>query len=563
MAVALYARVSTTRQAEQDLSIPDQLRQMRDWSASHGHLVAKEYIEPGASATDDRRPVFQEMIADATLEPAPYEAILVHSLSRFFRDVISFGLYERRLTKLGVKVISITQQTADDSSGVLARRVFSAFDEYQSQENSKHTSRAMRENARQGYFNGSGAPFGFRAVDTEALGNRGRRKRRLIVNEGEAAMVRQVYQHYLEGVEGRAAGMKEIAKYLNARGQLMRGRTWGIQKVCKLLSNPTYRGEFFYNVIDSKAGKKRPPSEWISIQVDAIVDAETFERVRQRREGRRPSAMPPRRLSSPVLLTGLLKCGHCGSAMTLVTGKSGRYRYYKCTQRVNKGNARCASRNIAMAPLDEAVLSQLEGRVFTPGRLRAILGEAREALQERSVADRHKLSHLQAELRKADERLGRLYDAVASGALPLDETLQRRVQQAKAGREAVLVNMAGLRRLQLLPLQRIQPRQVETFSKVIRAKLRDRSSPFARSYLHAVVDQIVVNGGSATITGSHARLLQAVTGKMLGEAEVPSFMRDWRAWRDCSRPGTAARPPLRSGPPPRCARQRPSRRGAG
>ena len=54
MAVALYARVSTTRQAEQDLSIPDQLKQMRDWCASQGVLVAKKYVEPGASATDDR-----------------------------------------------------------------------------------------------------------------------------------------------------------------------------------------------------------------------------------------------------------------------------------------------------------------------------------------------------------------------------------------------------------------------------------------------------------------------------------------------------------------------------
>ena len=66
MAVALYARVSTTRQAEKDLSIPDQLRQMRDWCQKQGLIVGKEYIEPGASATDDRRPEFQQMIADAT-----------------------------------------------------------------------------------------------------------------------------------------------------------------------------------------------------------------------------------------------------------------------------------------------------------------------------------------------------------------------------------------------------------------------------------------------------------------------------------------------------------------
>lgn len=221
MAVALYARVSTTRQAEQDLSIPDQLQQMRDWCASQGLLVGKEYVEPGASATDDRRPIFQEMIADATLTPAPYDALIVHSLSRFFRDVISFGIYERRLAKHGVKVVSITQQTAEDSSGKLARRIFSAFDEYQSQENAKHTSRAMRENARRGFFNGSSAPYGYQAVETEALGNRGRRKRKPQIDEAEAAIVRRIFDLYLDGDRGRRMGIKEIAKYLNERGQLM------------------------------------------------------------------------------------------------------------------------------------------------------------------------------------------------------------------------------------------------------------------------------------------------------------------------------------------------------
>jgi site-specific DNA recombinase len=532
MAVALYARVSTVRQAEQDLSIPDQLNQMREWCAAKGVLIAKEYIEPGASATDDRRPIFQEMITDSTLNPAPFEAIIVHSLSRFFRDAISFGVYERKLDKYGIKIISITQQTAEDASGQLARRVFSAFDEYQSQENSKHTSRAMKENARRGFFNGSRAPFGFKAVETEVLGNRGRRKRQLAVDEAEAAIVRRIFDLYLDGYEGRRMGIKEIAKHLNARGQLMRGRPWAIQKVHKVLSDPVYRGEHYYNVIDARRGTKRPPAEWIPMKVEPIIDAETFERVRQRRADRRPTAVPPRVLSSPVLLTGLLRCGDCGAAMTLTTGKSGRYRYYKCSRRVNKGNAQCASRNLRMELLDELVLSQLEGRVFTPAKLREILTLARRQLRERTAADRQKLTLLQAELRRADERLGRLYDAVESGLLPLDETLQKRVQQAKGGREAVLVEMASLRRLEQLPVDHVLPSQVEAFSKVVRAKLRDRASPFARDYLHAVVDSVVVHGDSATISGSHARLMGAIAGKKMGTGQVPTSIPDWRARRD-------------------------------
>ena len=57
--------------------------------------------------------------------------------------------------------------------------------------------------------------------------------------------------------------------------------------------------------------------------------------------------------------------------------------------------------------------------------------------------------------------------------------------------------MAGLRRLQALPLKYIQPAQVQAFSKVIQAKLQDRASGFARDYLRAVVDQIVVKDNIA------------------------------------------------------------------
>ena len=95
----------------------------------------------------------------------PFDAILVHSRSRFFRDLFQFLHYERILKKVGVKIVSITQQTGDDAAGEMASKLFSLFDEYQSQENAKHTQRAMQENARQGYWNGSVPPFGYRAVD--------------------------------------------------------------------------------------------------------------------------------------------------------------------------------------------------------------------------------------------------------------------------------------------------------------------------------------------------------------------------------------------------------------
>jgi DNA invertase Pin-like site-specific DNA recombinase len=83
---ALYLRVSTGRQADSDLSILDQRRQAKAYCTSRGWEIVADYVEPGLSATDDRRPEFQRMIDAATTKPPAFDVILVHSFSRFFRD---------------------------------------------------------------------------------------------------------------------------------------------------------------------------------------------------------------------------------------------------------------------------------------------------------------------------------------------------------------------------------------------------------------------------------------------------------------------------------------------
>lgn len=69
---ALYLRVSTARQAEHDVSIPDQRRQGEGYCTSRGYRLVETYVEPGASATNDRRPEFQRMIEAGTAKPASF-----------------------------------------------------------------------------------------------------------------------------------------------------------------------------------------------------------------------------------------------------------------------------------------------------------------------------------------------------------------------------------------------------------------------------------------------------------------------------------------------------------
>lgn len=141
---APYLRGSTGRQADSDLSIPDQRRQIESYCLARGWEIATEFVEPGNTATDDRRPAFQTMIDQALIKPPSFTVIVVHSFSRFFRDQFQFEFYLRKLAKNGVKLVSITQDLGDGPTSVMMRQLMTLFDEYQS-----------RENARQGFWNGA------------------------------------------------------------------------------------------------------------------------------------------------------------------------------------------------------------------------------------------------------------------------------------------------------------------------------------------------------------------------------------------------------------------------
>ncbi len=529
MAVALYARVSTVRQADNDLSIPDQLRQMREWCERQGYVISHEYVEPGASATDDRRPVLQEMMQEALRSPPPFEAIVVHSLSRFFRDSVSMGLYERKLAKFGVKLISITQMTGDDPAGEMARKIFSVFDEYQSKENGKHTSRAMKENARQGFNNGSLPPFGYCTVEAEATTSRGRHKKRLAVYEPEAALVRQIYDLYLHGYQGRPMGLKEIAAHLMERGLLMRGRPWRIQQVHTILSKPLYVGERYFNVTPAKSRKKNPPEQWVKQEVEPIIDRATFDDVRALRSARAPSKVAPRLVSSETLLTGLLRCGHCGAAMTIVTGKSGRYRYYKCNNRHNKQNDICPSKCLPMDKLDNAVLHFFAEQWLIPERISGLLEEWRQQLSLRKSGQQDRYTQVQRTLADIEARQARLLDAIETGALPVaDQSIRSRLDRLKAEREAQLVELAGIKRVQIAPVEKITQQQIGLFCQVLRDRLLV-DKVFAKQYLRVLLRDIRITAmGEAVMSGDYAELAQTVLEMKKGTESVPSFIRIWR-----------------------------------
>ena len=526
MAVALYARVSTTKQADKDLSIPDQLRQMRDWCKRNGHAIAKEYVEPGASATDDRRPEFQQMISDASLKPSPYEVIVVHSLSRFFRDMIEFALYERRLNKSGCKVVSITQITSDDSAGQMARQIFSMFDEYQSKETGKHTLRALQENARQGFFNGSKPPFGYKTQELDLPAAKGKKKR-LVIDETEAPTVRRIFELYDRGLNGAEMGPLQIASHLDERGVKRRGAKWRRNTVQSLLSDSAYMGDYVFNKKDMKAQQIKPADQWIQVSIDPIIDRQVFAAVAAKRHQRSPAVTPARVVTTPTLLTGLLRCQNCGASMTTATGKGGRYQYYKCNTRISRGAGACRTPPVNMQKMDDLVLTAFADKVLTPERLKDMLHEMKQHLKQANSGQDETLRTLKKELVELETATNRLYEAVEKGLLPMDHTLTDRAQKHKARREAVMIEISQARRQKEMPVAMLTARQVETFGAALRTRVMDPDGGFSKRYLREFVSEIRFDGERVLMRGKKATLMAAAAQKEIGTARVPISVPNW------------------------------------
>ena len=526
MAVALYARVSTSKQAEKDLSIPDQLRQMRDWCKRNGHAIAKEYVEPGASATDDRRPEFQQMISDASLKPSPYEVIVVHSLSRFFRDMIEFALYERRLNKSGCKVVSITQITSDDSAGQMARQIFSMFDEYQSKETGKHTLRALQENARQGFFNGSKPPFGYKTQELDLPTAKGKKKR-LVIDETEAPTVRRIFELYYRGLNGSEMGPLQIASHLDERGVKRRGAKWRRNTVRSMLNDSAYMGDYVFNKKNMNAQKIKPVDQWIRVSIEPIIDKQVFAAVAAKRHQRSPAVTPARVVTTPTLLTGLLRCQNCGASMTTATGKGGRYQYYKCNTRISRGAGACCTPPVNMQKMDDLVLTAFADKVLTPERLKDMLHEMKQHLRQANLGQDETLRTLKKELVELETATNRLYEAVEKGLLPMDDMLKVRAQKLKSRRDAVLIEVVSSKRIKELPVALITARQLDAFSTALRARVLNRTEGFSKRYLRESVSEIRFDGERVVMRGRKTTLLAAAAQKEIGTACVPSSATNW------------------------------------
>ena len=532
--VAVYARVSTTRQADNDISIPDQLAHAKRFCATKGWSLFSEFIDAGASARDDKRPQFQRMMEAVCVDPSPVDVVLIHSQSRFFRDVAGYSFWKRKLEKYGVAVVSMTQDFGEGSSANFAETVLAAADQYSSEETAKHVTRTMLENARQGFWNGSQAPFGYRTVEAEKRGQK--IKKRLEVEEREAATVRQIFGLFLKGDGTKGPmGVKDITSWMNRSGFRNRnGNPYYVSIVHAILTRDAYSGVYYYNTHDSRTRRARPKDEWIAVEVPQIIPAKDFKRVQALLHSRRPNMTAPRTSNSEVLLTGLARCDSCGSPMMMRTGKGmgGTYRYYACSANRLKGASTC-KRPIAVREdeLNALVLGALADRLLTPERLPGLIREALGHRHKAATQNRVRKSALEKQVRETSGKIDRLIAAVADGSLPDMKPVRTQIDELTRHRDEGAHLLAALDSELPQLRQTLSKQQAVSIAGNLKRKLLDAPGPLQKRYVRGLVTEIVVNSETATISGQPLALAAAVASPdSLGE--VRSFEREWRTRQD-------------------------------
>ncbi|HDZ74965.1 MAG TPA: recombinase family protein [Aurantimonas coralicida] len=521
-----YVRVSTKRQANEGVSLDVQRDRIEAFALENGWILSEVYIDRGASARDDSRPEFQRMLLDAMAKPAAFSGIIVYDRSRFYRNAAKAELTIRELRRNGIEIFSVTQPNGNDEAGDMVRQLIAVVDEHSSRETAKRVRGTMIHNAKLGFWNGAAPPYGYK---TEIADRRGKKdKKRLAVDEIEAPVVELIFRLAEEGDQRSGPmGVKSIAEYLNTRGyRTRRGNLWHVGPLHGLLTNTVYQGEYTYNAVDSNTRIKRPKEDHIVVACPAIIAPRRFAAVQASLRSRNPKLSAPRVVTGPILLTGLLQCAKCGGAMTMRTGKSGRYTYYACASRQARGTAACEGCSHPMRHVDEAVTEALVSEALTPTRLDGIL----RRIESDRRADRKnsaELLRMQAELANARQRINRLMTMVEQGLVEAsDPELGVKLTAAQKDRDIAAAGIERVRRL-IGPELELEPERIVAFSNYMKDRVRNGDIPFRKAYIRSIIDHIVIGDTQATLSGRRDGLRALVATHNGGGQAVPTGIQEW------------------------------------
>ncbi len=484
---ALYARVSSDRQ-DVDLSVAAQLRALRDYAKKNGYIIAREYIDEAESGRIAARPQFRRMLEEAGRPNAPFKEILVWKFSRFTRKREHAVAFKSMLRRKGIRVVSITEQADDTPTGKLLEAIIESVDEFYSENLAVEVTRGMREAASRGFWVSPEPPYGYRKVYVQ---DGGKKRPRLEPNPPADAVVRRIFDMVLHG-----KSILDITKTLNAEGiSTARGKRWLKTTVHTMLENEVYTGTMVWGI----TAKDGAPPVRVEKAFPAIISKRKFRQVKGLLRSRAPKNAHPRRVSSPYLLSGLVKCETCGKALTASEAKSGRYTYYVCHSLLKKGRGTCETPRLNARKFEKLIVDQLREHVLTEGNIRDLVKLVDEEMDGVAREQRQRLENIQDELEEVKRRLGRIWHVIETTDIEMSDASDR-IREHRERKEKL--ETAAEEARAMLSERRITLDKVETitaYANELNEVLRTSELTESRAFIRSFVKEIEVRPGRAVI----------------------------------------------------------------
>jgi len=283
-----------------------------------------------------------------------------------------------------------------------------------------------------------------------------------------------------------------VVRIEGQRKQPIKGKT----TLYAMLTNEAYAG----TAVWGRSSIRGLPEVRVDSAWPGIVSREDFDRVQKMMQERAPAVTHPRRASSRYLLSGVAKCGHCGKALVGQDAKGGQFTYYVCGTLLKKGPSSCPPQYLNSQKFEAIVIEKIRGLILTTENIKELVRVVNEELDLASAGDRDRLEAVNAQITEANHRLDRLYDALETGKVTLED-ISPRIQQHQDRFKQLQVSRWELEaRLSQGHIEPMDDETVRRYVEDMRELLNESALTDRRSFVKSFVKEVKVTGNEVLLT---------------------------------------------------------------
>lgn len=344
---AVYARKSVEEGLDMNFNSLDAQRDaclsyIASQKANGWVCVPEQYDDGGYSGGTLERPALKRLLADC--EAGLVDIVVIYKIDRLTRSIGDFAELSKMFDKWNVSFVSVTQDiNTSTSAGRMMLNILLTFAQYEREIIGERIRDKFAASRKKGIWMGGSVPLGYRVEN-----------RKLLPDEGNAPVVREIFRQFIA-----LGSCRRVAVWLNENIQAhpRSGLRWNTSHVHRILRNHTYCGNVFYK---GQIYKGEHP---------ALIDLQTWDKAQEILQEHSPVDRQRGRLRQRnAPLQGIIKCGHCGGAMSpAFTKRRGReYCYYVCETDTKRDVPCCPVRRLPAGDIEAAVAEQLGVLLRTP-----------------------------------------------------------------------------------------------------------------------------------------------------------------------------------------------------